>query len=258
MYGIILEVAYDGTDFCGFQLQNNGPTIQGIVEEKLSQMEGRFIRVKGASRTDSGVHARGQRIFYTTPHVIPDKGYLRGLNSLLPSSVSIKSVKRTTPDFNPRKTQGKLYSYSILNRPVHNPFYSRFQWQYLKKLDISLMNQAGKIIEGTHDFKTFQASDCERENSTRTMFMVKTVENNGIITIFVSGNAFLKNMVRIITGTLVDIGRGHIPLSDLSSIIEARDRKVGGMTAPPHGLCLEKVVYPDEDNSTLYFPSSVD
>lgn len=253
LYGVLLEVAYDGTAYCGFQFQENGPTVQASLEAAILALEKRFVRVKGASRTDSGVHARGQRIFFTTPNNIPEKGYMKGLNALLPRDISIVSVRKVPVDFNPRLTAGKVYVYRFNLHPVRDPFEIRWQWHYFHPLDTGRMTEAAIYIKGTHDFDCFQASDCERENTERTIYSLTVERKDSIVEIKISGNAFLKNMVRIIAGTLVDVGRGFKNPEYVRQLIESKDRTQAGMTAPASGLTLEKIIYPDEDTSVLFF-----
>lgn len=253
LQGVLLETAYDGTEYCGFQFQENGPTVQAAFENALSVLEKRFIRIKGASRTDSGVHARGQRIFYVTPNNIPETGYIKGLNALLPSDISVLSVRKTHPDFNPRLTAGKVYIYRLNLNPVRNPFEVRWHWHYFHQLDVERMNLAAAWIKGTHEFDCFQAADCERENTKRTIYSLTVERTRDTVEIKIAGSAFLKNMVRIISGTLVDVGRGFRNPEWIKQLIESKDRTQAGMTAPAAGLTLEKIVYPDEDTSVLFF-----
>ncbi|MBU1220651.1 tRNA pseudouridine(38-40) synthase TruA [Myxococcota bacterium] len=253
LYGVLLEVAYDGTAYCGFQYQENGPTVQAALEKAISTLEKRFIRVKGASRTDSGVHARGQRLFFTTPNNIPETGYMKGLNTVLPRDISAVSVRKVPVDFNPRLTAGKVYIYRINLHPVRDPFEIRWHWHYFHSLDMGRMIEAATYIKGTHDFDCFQAADCERDNTTRTIYSINVDRCGYTIEIKISGSAFLKNMVRIISGTLVDVGRGFRNPEYVKQLIESKDRTQAGMTAPACGLTLEKIIYPDEDTSVLFF-----
>ncbi len=252
MEGILLTVAYDGTGYRGFQFQASSPSVQGAIEECLSIVQKRFTRVKGASRTDAGVHARGQRVFFTSPMEIPDQGYLRGLNALLPPDVAVVGVKRVAPSFNPRRTVGKLYEYTVRNSTIPDPLASRYQWEVYRPLDLSAMEQAAQYILGTHDFTSFQAADCERENAVRTVTRVEFLPHGEVVRIRVAGNAFLKYMVRIMVGTLIEVGRGRFTPEKVRDIIAARDRRLAGPTAPARGLCLVRVVYEGEQKEELY------
>jgi len=249
MRGRLLTVAYDGTRYCGFQLQSNGITVQEVLEGALGRIEKQPLRIKGASRTDSGVHAIGQRVFFITSHDLPDKAYLMGCNALLPPDVAVLDVKHVPEDFNPRFTAGKIYRYTIRNSRVRDPLQVRSQWTVYRPLDVEAMRKAASHLVGTHDFSAFQAADCERENAVRTVLRLEIQQHGARIDFLVAGTAFLKNMVRIMVGTLVDAGSGRFSPDDVSGILEKRDRTVAGVTAPAAGLCLMNVFYPGDANS---------
>ncbi len=250
MGGVLLTVAYDGTDYAGFQFQDNALTVQEVIETALEKLEGTFIRVKGASRTDSGVHAAGQRVFFVSPHDLPEKAYLRGLNALLPDDVAVVGVTYVPEDFNPRRTIDKTYEYTILNRVVPDPLTARYHWQIYRPLDIGAMDRAARLLVGTHDFKSFQAADCDRQTTVRTMKSCRVVRAGDTVKISVTGTAFLKNMVRIMVGTLVDVGLGRRPHQWIPRLIEVRDRTQAGQTAPARGLCLVEIRYDMPGQST--------
>jgi tRNA pseudouridine38-40 synthase len=249
--GVLLKVAYDGTNYVGFQFQKNGISIQKIVEDALTTMERRFTRVKGSSRTDSGVHALGQRVFFTTKLTIPDQGYLRGLNTLLPDDVAITGIRRVPPIFNPRVTAGKLYRYTVYTPTVPDPMNIRFHYNTFCPLDYDAMSKAAEYLVGTHDFSAFRANDCERKLPIRTITKAEIIKDGEIIYIDIAGTGFLKYMVRIISGTLIDIGRGRWTPKEFKDIMNRKERKYAGFTAPAKGLCLMKTVYLDEDASPL-------
>jgi len=242
----LLTVAYDGTRYCGFQFQINGLTVQEVFERTLGMIEKQPVRIKGASRTDSGVHAIGQRVFYVSGHDLPDEAYLKGCNALLPQDVAVLGVTRVPEDFNPRLTAGKIYRYTLRSSPVRDPLRVNSEWTVYRRLDVEAMRQAAARLVGTHDFSAFQAADCERENAVRTVLRLEINAHRERIDLLVSGTAFLKNMVRIMAGTLVEVGTGRFSPDDVSAILQARDRTAAGMTAPAAGLCLMNVFYPGD------------
>ncbi|MDA3862232.1 MAG: tRNA pseudouridine(38-40) synthase TruA [Deltaproteobacteria bacterium] len=250
MQGILLEVAYDGTNYCGFQFQKNGITVQEVLENSISKMEKRFVRIKGASRTDSGVHALGQRIFYPSTLDLSDINYLKGLNSSLPKDVAITSIKRVEPDFRPRHTAGKIYQYKIRNSLIPNPLDNRYHWHVYKKLNVELMKKAVGYFEGTHDFSSFRAAACESRHAIRKITKI-SLEGEQELLLTVAGTAFVQNMIRIIAGTLVIIGKEFQKPEFVKELLNIQDRTKAGPTAPAKGLCLQKVIYPDEDTELL-------
>ncbi len=258
MGGRLLTVAYDGTSYCGFQFQANGPTVQEVLENALSVLEKQPVRVKGASRTDSGVHAMGQRVFYASGLDLPDEAYLKGANSLLPQDVAIRKVEVVPVDFNPRLTAGKIYRYSMRNTKIREPLSVRTEWTIYRSLDVGAMRDAAARLVGTHDFSAFQAADCERENPVRTVLRLEIEQDGPRLNLWVAGTAFLKNMVRIMAGTLADVGTGRFSPEDVSAILRGKDRTAAGLTAPAQGLCLMRVYYPEEAGSDLLTAGSLD
>ncbi len=256
MRGRLLTVAYDGTRFCGFQFQTNGLSVQEVLEQILGCVEKRPIRVKGASRTDAGVHALGQRVFYVSPNDLPDEAFLKGCNSLLPPYVAVRAVVRVHEAFHPRLPAGKLYRYTVRCAPVRDPLRVNSQWTVYRQLDVDAMRQAALILVGTHDFSAFQAADCGRENAVRTVHRLELVRRGARLELIVAGTAFLKNMVRIIAGTLVEVGTGRFSPADVSAILRSRDRTRAGMTAPAAGLCLMNVFYPGDSGGVCLHEGS--
>jgi tRNA pseudouridine38-40 synthase len=246
MRGRLLTVAYDGTRYCGFQYQTNGLSVQEVLETTLGAIEGRPVRVKGASRTDAGVHALGQRVFYVSEHDLPDAAYLKGANSLLPPEVAVRAVVRVPETFNPRLTAGKIYRYTIRRAPVRDPLRVNSEWTIYRPLGLEAMREAASHLVGTHDFSAFQAADCGRENAVRTVLRLEISARPPRLELVVAGTAFLKNMVRIIAGTLVEVGTGRFSPDDVSGILRSRDRTLAGMTAPAAGLCLMNIYYPGD------------
>ncbi len=239
-----LLVEYDGTDFVGWQRQDNGPSIQAALEDGMRAMTGEAREVRGAGRTDAGVHALGQVAHVDTERDIPLRGFLLGLNSQLPRTIGVRAVDEVGAEFDARfSARGKLYRYSIWNAPVRSATRDRFVWHVRRPLDAGAMAAGARHLVGRHDFAAFRASDCERKTTVRTLSRVDVTRDGDLVTIEVEGDAFLKNMVRILTGTLAEIGQGRRSADEVPALIEGRDRTRSGVTAPPQGLCLVRVDY---------------
>lgn len=241
MRRIKLVVAYDGTDYCGFQVQNNGPTIEGELNRILSELFGEEIRVIGASRTDSGVHAYCNVAVFDTEARMPAEKMIYAINQRLPEDIRVQSSCEVAPDFHPRHTDSrKTYEYRIYNAPVQNPMKRRYAlWNY-HNLDVDKMKEAAACLVGEHDFKSFCSADSQVESTVRTIYDLSVTQNGEDIVIRVCGNGFLYNMVRIIAGTLLEAGKGKIEPNEMERILEAKDRQAAGPTAPAHGLTLVK------------------
>jgi tRNA pseudouridine38-40 synthase len=242
---IRLVVEYDGTTLCGWQRQANGPTVQQHLEEALAKLLSHEVRVRGASRTDSGVHASGQVALFHTEKTIPVHGILRGLNSLLPETICVRDASEVGEDFDPRHSAtGKHYRYTILRGRTRSPRWRDRAWHVTLPLDLSAMRAGAAALVGTHDFAAFRAAGCAAETTIRRIDSIDLLEHpEDLLTVEVRGNAFLRNMVRIVVGTLVDVGRGRWPVSQVVEILASRDRTLGGVTAPAHGLELVEVRY---------------
>lgn len=241
MRRIKLVVAYDGTAYCGFQVQNNGPTIEGELNKVLSELFGEDIRVIGASRTDSGVHAYCNVAVFDTNARMPAEKMLYALNQRLPEDIRVQSSCEVAQDFHPRHTDSrKTYEYRIYNTGVQNPMKRYYAlWDY-HKLDVDKMKEAATYLIGEHDFKSFCSVDTTVESTVRTIYDLSVEKNGEDITIRVCGNGFLYNMVRIIAGTLLEVGKGKIEPNEMKRILSAKDRQTAGPTAPAHGLTLVK------------------
>lgn len=241
MRRIKLVVAYDGTDYCGFQVQNNGPTIEGELNRVLSELFGEEIRVIGASRTDSGVHAYCNVAVFDTEARMPAEKMIYAINQRLPEDIRVQSSCEVAPDFHPRHTDSrKTYEYHIYNTHVQNPMKRRYAlWNY-HNLDVDKMKEAAAYLVGEHDFKSFCSADSQVESTVRTIYDLSVTQNGEDIVIRVCGNGFLYNMVRIIAGTLLEAGKGKIAPNEMERILEAKDRQAAGPTAPAHGLTLVK------------------
>jgi tRNA pseudouridine38-40 synthase len=243
---IKLLLEYDGTDLCGWQRQANGPTVQQHLEEALERMVGTPVAVVGASRTDAGVHALGQVASFRTEARIPLHGFRMGMNSLLPPAIAVVAAEEVAEDFHARfSARGKRYRYSILTRSARAPLIRHRVWHKGgARLDVAAMREAAAALPGERDWSAFRAAGCTARTATRRVDAVEVAEPEAHrIDIVVRGNAFLRNMVRILAGTLVEVGLGKLAPGQVAEIVESRDRTRAGPTAPPHGLCLEEVIY---------------
>ena len=244
MRTIMLLVEYDGTDFAGWQLQPNGRSVQEVVEAALAELLGEAVRLHSAGRTDAGVHARAMPAHFTTERDLPLKAFRDGLNRLLPPDVAIYEAYEMPADFHARfKAQGKLYRYTIDRRTVRSPLSGRRAWQLRGPLDLERMRQAAQQLVGEHDFAAFRASGCAAKSTVRRIDTIELVEEETLLHIDVRGSGFLRNMVRMLVGTLVDIGLGKRPADDISRLLAGEPGLRSGPTAPAHGLCLMTVDY---------------
>ncbi|MCL2839767.1 MAG: tRNA pseudouridine(38-40) synthase TruA [Defluviitaleaceae bacterium] len=244
---ILLTIAYDGTNYSGWQKQDNAITVQEKVEDALSQLLNRVVVVQASSRTDAGVHALGQRAsFFAEDLRVPLDKLPMVLVGLLPSDISVIAAKVVPDDFNPRFcTEYKTYAYNIYNAPSPNPLLNRYSAFIPQCLNIEAMKEAAQAFVGQYDFAAFCATGGSAKTTVRKIFSC-TVEKqiNGLVTITVTGNGFLYNMVRIIAGTIAYVGMGKILPQDIKSIIMSVDRTQAGKTMPPQGLVLIEVGYP--------------
>ena len=247
MRRIKLVVAYDGTEYCGFQVQNNGPTIEGELNRVLSELFLEDIRVIGASRTDSGVHAYCNVAVFDTGARMPAEKMIYAINQRLPEDIRVQSSCEVAADFHPRHTETrKTYEYRIYNAPVQNPMKRRFAlWNY-HNLDVQRMKEAAAYLIGEHDFKSFCSADSQVESTVRTIYDLSVTQNGEDIVISVCGNGFLYNMVRIIAGTLLEVGKGKIEPNQMPQILSEKNRQAAGPTAPAHGLTLVKYEFLEE------------
>jgi tRNA pseudouridine38-40 synthase len=241
-YKVVVE--YDGTDFSGWQRQQAQRTVQGVLEDAIREMTGESVFVRGAGRTDAGVHADGQVATFDLEVNIPPHGFLRGLNAALPTDVALVDVALAAPDFDARfSARGKVYRYTVWAHFVRSPRRARRSWHVREPLDLDAIRAAAAALVGEHDFRAFRASDCERRTTRRIVRRVDVDRQGAVLTIDVEATAFLKNMVRILVGTLIDIGRGRLEPEAVTRMLEIGDRSAGGMTAPAQGLTLLRVIY---------------
>ena len=242
---IKLTLEYDGTNYVGWQIQQNGPSVQGRLQLALAELLGHPASVTAAARTDSGVHALGQVACFDTERVLPMKAYWMGLSGLLPEDIAVVSAEEVESDFDPRRrAAGKLYRYAIGNRRTRSPLRRLSHWEIFQPLAIAEMREASAFLLGRHDFSAFRASDCQAPHAVRELRRVDVTGRAGDeIRIDVEGTAFVKHMVRNIAGTLVDVGKGRHAAGWVRDVLESKDRTQAGPTAPGHGLTLIEVLY---------------
>lgn len=244
MKRIKLTIAYDGTNYCGWQIQPNGITIEEVINKALKKLTGEDILVIGASRTDSGVHAMGNVAVFDTETTIPPEKIAIALNQRLPDDIVVTKSEEVPLDFHPRYCDcSKTYEYHIINTRVPVPTKRLTNYFVSYVLDIDKMKQAASYLVGEHDFVSFCNVRTDVENTVRTITALDILTNGNEITIRITGNGFLYNMVRIIVGTLIRVGRGFYEPEKVKEILEAKDRKAAGVTAPPHGLMLMEIHY---------------
>jgi len=241
-----IVVEYDGTDFAGWQRQIDQRTVQATLEDAIREMTGETAFVRGAGRTDAGVHANGQVASFDLAANIPPHGLLRGLNTILPRDLAIVDVAEAAADFDARfSARGKVYRYTVWNHFVRSPRLDRTAWHVRTPVDTDAVRRAAAALVGEHDFRAFRASDCDRKTTTRIVRRLDVERQGPLLTFDIEATAFLKNMVRIVVGTLVDIGRGRIPEDAPTRMLTTGGRSDGGMTAPAceigRASCRERV-----------------
>lgn len=242
-----LIVAYDGTRYLGWQKTPEGPSIEQSLQSVIEQIVQHPVQLQAASRTDAGVHAKGQVVnFIYQKEQFELHRFWIGVNSLLPKDISVLHVETAPFSFHPTlDCTGKEYVYKLYYGHVQMPLNRLYEWHYPHKLDLNLMRQGAELIKGKHDFSAFKNSRKNEnyENYIREVHDIIIDNNDEHLKITVTGNHFMYKMVRNIVGTLVYIGAGKMKLEDLPGILDSKDRKEAGMTAPAHGLCLQKVFY---------------
>ena len=246
MKRIKLVTAYDGTNYHGSQIQNNGETIEGVLKKELSSLLNEEIQLIGASRTDAGVHARGNVYVFDTMSRIPPEKFTYALNARLPEDIRIQDSCEVSADFHPRHQNTiKTYEYRVLNCKLPLPEYRLYAHFTYENLNVEKMNEACKYFLGEHDFASFCAAGSQVESTVREIYDLHVKKDGNLLTISVTGNGFLYNMVRIIAGTLLKVGGGHILPEEIERIIDGKDRQLAGPTAPAKGLTLVEIRYPD-------------
>ncbi|MCR5323262.1 MAG: tRNA pseudouridine(38-40) synthase TruA [Lachnospiraceae bacterium] len=251
MRRILLRIAYDGTNYVGWQKQDNGLAVEEVLNNALHELTGENIAVIGASRTDSGVHALDNVAVFDTESRIPADKFALALNGYLPNDVVVQSSCEVEADFHPRYREcRKTYEYTIYNAAVPNPLINRYSYFVHYRLDLDAMNEAAQYLIGEHDFASFCSAGAQVKTTVREIYGVVCFAENGFqkIIIRITGSGFLYNMVRIIAGTLIQIGQGMYPPERMKEILETRDRTQAGPTAPPQGLVLKEIRYDSEQN----------
>lgn len=239
-----LTVAYDGTAYAGWQIQPSEPTVQAAVETAWHEITRERVRVMAAGRTDAGVHALGQVVGVATESALSVADLQRGLNAVLPEDVAVVAVEEAPENFHATyDAKRKTYRYQIHNGRTPDVFRRRYVWHYPQPLDDAKMHVAAQALVGTHDFTSFESAGSERPDAVRTLFAVDVTREGNRITVEVTGDGFLYNMVRAIVGTLVEVGKGTRDEAWVADVLAARDRRAAGQTAPPHGLFLVQVTY---------------
>jgi len=245
MRNIKLLIEYDGTNYQGWQVQPEGPTIQGILEEKIGLLTGEPVQLFGSGRTDSGVHALGQVAHFKTQSQMDIRTIQRALNSLLPPDIVIQKAEEVDEGFHARKhSKSKIYEYRILNRNLRSAFHCGYVWHIPQKLNLTEMRKATQSLLGQHDFSAFRTVGSPTQTTVRKVIRAEWKGGRGgLIRFEIEANGFLKQMVRSIIGTLVEIGKGKMKAADLRRILNSKDRKEAGPTAPAQGLFLKEVKY---------------
>ena len=239
-----ITVSYLGTNYCGWQTQKNGTSVQSVLENAFSKLFGAKTAVTGSGRTDAGVHALGQVAHFDAETSIPAEKIPFAINTMLPEDVRVLSCEEVSSDFHARfQAKEKTYVYKLYLSPHLNPLKNATAENICVPLDFEKMEKAARFIEGTHDFRCFEASGSSVKDTVRTVEKVEIIKNGEDVEIRVTGNGFLYNMVRIIAGTLVDVGKGKIAANDVEDIIKSGDRVRAGKTLPAKGLTLYSVTY---------------
>ncbi len=244
---ILLIIEYDGTNYHGSQLQVNAPTIQGEIEKALKKLTGERTRIKTASRTDAGVHARGQVVSFDTKAGLPLKSFIDGLNHHLPSDIAVREAHKVEPSFDVRRRAvSREYRHYILNSPTRSPLRQGYSWRVAGKLDNEAMNRACQALVGRHDFASFvsSAATARQKRTVRDVFKAEITQDGDMVIFDIVANSFLPHQVRNTIGTLVKVGQGKMTEDEFKNMIESRNPGLAGPTAPAVGLCLMQVNYP--------------
>ena len=244
MRNIKLIVQYDGTDYAGFQVQPDVPTIQGALEEALARLLKHDVRIRAASRTDAGVHAIGQVVTVQTNAAIPAQSVADALDDALPEAITVPAGAEVAAEFHPQyDAVAKLYSYRILNRREASPFIGRYAWHVRRPLDVEAMAAAAEMLLGRHDFSAFEASGSRVADKVRTLERLDCERHGEVVEVWARADGFLYMMVRNIVGTLAEVGLGRMSPDAFGDVLASRDRANAGPTAATHGLCLVRVDY---------------
>lgn len=252
MRRIRLIISYDGTNYVGWQVQPNGVSVQALLEKALFELTGEQIRVEGSGRTDSGVHAKAQVAHFDTEARMAADKFAIAMNMHLPPDIRVLFSEECDPTFHARfSAKRKVYSYTVQLGPHADVFLRTTSLHLHYMPDVESMQKAAAAVIGTHDFNAFKCADSSMENTVRTITRSEWNRNGNLLVYTVEGNGFLYNMVRILVGTLLEIGSGKRPVSDMENAIETGSRTSAGATAPARGLRLERVIYPDFDTEEV-------
>lgn len=244
MKNLLLTIKYDGSNYHGWQVQNNAVTVQEVLQDAIEKVFSKRLGVVGCSRTDSGVHANMYCVSFKTDMNITDRGVVLALNTHLPSDIAVVDCKQVSPDFHPRyNCVTKEYIYKIYNAEIRNPFYTDYAYHYKYNIDAEYLNKEAKAFIGTYDFSAFCSAKSDVEDTVRTVKAFDVWREGDMVFFKVEANGFLYNMVRIMVGTLLQCASGKIGEGEIKSIILSKNRKKAGKTAPPQGLYLNKINY---------------
>lgn len=244
MARICLIIEYDGRNYGGWQVQPNAVTIQALIEDALEHVVGYAVRLYSSGRTDAGVHARGMVAHFDVEEALPLAAYRDGVNRFLPADIAIQHAEIVSDHFNARfDACGKWYQYQVYRSAVRSPLHERMAWRVAQELNLDDMRQAADALVGRHDFAAFRSSSCCSATTVREIYSLALIEEGAMLRIDVRGSGFLKNMVRIMVGTLISVGQGRIQPQEIGSLLNGGQRQQAGSTAPPHGLCLMTVWY---------------
>lgn len=247
MRRIKIEIAYDGSNYCGWQIQINGTSVEEVINAALSDLLKKDIKVIGASRTDSGVHALGNIAVFDTDTRIPTDRISYALNQRLPKDIQVQSSTEVDKDFHPRYIKNKkTYQYKILNRKFSLPTERLYSYLITYELDLDAMKEGAAYLVGKHDYKSFCSGKTDVKSTVRTIYSLDIDRKGDMVLINFVGDGFLYNMIRIIVGTLIKVGRGAYPPDKVKEILMARDRSFAGPTAPAMGLMLVSIDYNDQ------------
>lgn len=237
-------ISYDGSQFSGYQVQIDKRTVQLELEKVLAVMHKKTVKVVASGRTDAGVHAYGQVIHFDTHLEIPASNWIKAMNAMLPDDIAVLSAEYVSEDFHARfGTSGKQYRYVMDLGEIHNPLKRNYAYHYPYPIDVERIKEAIPYLVGTHDFTSFSAVRTDVKDKVRTIYRIECVLEGNELTFIYEGNGFLYNMVRILTGTLIEVGIWKREPKELQTIIESKDRAVAGKTAPAQGLYLWEVYY---------------
>jgi len=252
MTRIKLTVAYDGTDYVGWQYQPNGFSVHQCIEQAVGQLTGVVHSIHSSGRTDAGVHARAMVCHLDTERDLPLSAWSEGVNRFLPVTIAVRHAEYVDAQFHARYSAiSKIYRYTILRDPIRSPLERLTCWQVKHPLDIGRMQNAAKSFVGQHDFALFRTSGCAAQTTVRNIQRVSLTEDLSLLHVDVQGRGFLRNMVRMMVGTLVDIGRKKRPYTDIEQMLAGETKISPALTAPAHGLCLMKVLFSDSNTGSL-------